>query len=82
MAVVEDLAFVVHVVEKQVEGRDALQLALFNVLPFRAGDDARHEIVREYAFLAVAVPVYVEGDSLVHEREVDRLLSPRHLIRR
>ena len=81
MAVVENLAFVVNIVQKQIEGGDALGKALFDVLPLRAGNDARQQVIGKYPFRPFPVPVNVEGDALGEERQVHRALAARDFLR-
>ena len=40
-AIFDDLLLVINVMQKQVQGRDALAETAFDVFPFGAGNDAR-----------------------------------------
>ena len=82
MAVVENLAFVVNIVQKQIEGSDSLGQPLFDVRPLRPGDHARHQVVGKDSFRSFSVPVDVEGDALGQERQVYRALAARDFLRR
>ena len=82
MTVVEDLAFVINVMQKQIKGGDSLGKPFFDVLPLRRGDQARQQIVGKDSLCSFAVPVDVEGDALSKERKVNRTLPARDLLRR
>ena len=71
-AVLDDVLFVIDVVEEEVERRDALDQAGFEVLPFTGGDDAWHEVERENALRALRVAIDVERHALAQEGQVDR----------
>ena len=74
-AVGQDAAFVVDVVQKQIERGDALRQAALDVAPFRAGDDARQQVVGKDALGAFFAAVDGEGDALIQKREVGGLLA-------
>ena len=71
----QDAAVMVDVAQEQVEGGDALGQSPFELLPLRAGDDARQQIVRKDALGAAAVAVDREGDALVEEGAIGDLLA-------
>ena len=74
-AVFEDAAFVVDVLEEEVEGGDALGETALDLGPLGAGDDAREEVVGEDFLGAFFAAVDGEGDALVEEAEVGGLFS-------
>ena len=45
MAVVENLAVVINIVQKEIEGGDSLGKPLFDVLPLRPGDHPRQQVI-------------------------------------
>jgi len=72
-SVLDDFLLVIDVVEKQVQRKDALGEAPFEIFPFLGGNDARDEVERENAFGAAGIAVDVEGDTLAQEGEIDRM---------
>ena len=75
MAIVEDLAVVVDVVQKKVEGGDSLGKPFFDVLPLRPGNHPRQQVIGKDSFRPFAIPIDVEGDALGEERQVNRALA-------
>ncbi len=74
-AVVKDFAVVIHVLQKQIEGGDALGQAALDCLPLGACDDARQQVMREDSLGSFFPAVDRECDALIEEREVGFLLS-------
>ena len=73
-AVVQDPPVVVDVLQEKIERRDALLQACFEPVPFRGRDDARQKIGRDDSFGRLIVAVDREGDALMQERLLARLL--------
>jgi len=69
-AVFHDALFVIDVMEKQIQGRNALHQAMFHALPFPCRDDARDQIKGEDPFSAARIAIHVKRDALTQEREV------------
>ena len=76
----EDAAVVVDVLQEEIERVDALRQTALEVLPLRAGQHARQQIVREDPLRALVVAVHREGDALVEERAVGRELTDPQLV--
>ncbi len=74
-AVVQDAAFVIEVLEEQIQRRDALGESFLNVRPFLIRDDARQEVVWKNAFGSFRAPVHGECDALMEKRKVGDLLA-------
>ena len=72
----------INVLEKQIKGGDALGETRLDLPPLGASDNARQQIVREDLFRAFLTAVNVEGDPLIQEGKIRRLLAPPELIRR
>ena len=72
LAVVDDLARVVDVIDEVVQRTDALGQAALDLLPLVGRDDPRHQVQRERAVLdrAGARGAGVERDPLLHEDRV------------
>ena len=70
----------VDVLEEQVERGDALGQPLFDRAPFGRGEDARHQVVGEDPLGALLLAVDREGDALVQERQLGRLLEIAQLV--
>ena len=67
----EDALVGIEVLEEEVQRPHALDEARLDLAPFRAGDDARHQIERENALGALLVAVDGEGDALAQKRGID-----------
>jgi hypothetical protein len=78
-AVLDDLLFVVDVIDKEVERGDPLAQPALDDLPLRSGHDARQQIEREDALGAGAVAVDVEGDAHVEQCALGRTLALQEL---
>src|SRR5262249_16908912 len=61
------------VVQKEIEGGDALDETALQILPLLRRDDARQEIERENLFRAGGIAIDVERDALAEKSEVNRL---------
>ena len=59
----QDALIVIDVVQKGVEGGDALADPLVQMLPLPGGNDAGNAVERDEALGAVPIPVDVEGDA-------------------
>ena len=75
-------ALVIDVLQEQIERGDALGQAALDGVPFGAGDDARQEVVRKDPLGALFAAIDGEGDALVEERQVGRLLLAAHFVGR
>lgn len=64
----------VHVVDEEVEGTDALLQPPLDPLPFGGLDDARDDVEGPELLNARLAAVHVEGDALVEEGPLRRLL--------
>ena len=65
----------VNVVEKEVEGNNALGQATFDDRPFGAGDDAWKQIIGENALCALVCPIDSKGDALMEKGGIGGLLA-------
>ncbi len=72
----------INVLEKQIEGCDALGEARLDLPPLGASDDARQQIVREDPLGALFAAVDRERDALMQETEVGRLLAAAKFVGR
>ena len=72
-AVLQNFLLVINVVQEQVQGRDALGQAAFQVLPFLRRNDARQQVERKNLLRTLRVAIDVEGDALPEKRVVNRL---------
>lgn len=72
--VLDDLLVVVDVVKKEVQGGDSLDQPFLQRGPFAGGNDSWNHVEGEDLFGALFVPVNSEGDALIEESQVDRLL--------
>src|SRR6266496_4350709 len=79
-AVLENLAFVIKVFEKQVERGDALSQAAFDGGPLSAGEDARQHIVGENLLGALFTAIHGEGYSLMQKRSISSPLAVAQLL--
>src|SRR6266404_1642508 len=77
----EDALLVVNIVEKQVQGGDALDQAGFDAFPLAARDDARHQVKRKDSFGALRVAINIERDALAQEGEIHRAAFLLELLR-
>ena len=59
----QDALIVIDVVQKGIEGGDALADPLVQMLPLPGGNDAGNAVERDEALGAVPIPVDVEGDA-------------------
>src|SRR5271169_2663661 len=75
-------AFMINVLEEQIERGDALGEARLDLPPLSASDDARQQVVREDPLGALFTAVNIEGDSLIEEGKICCLLAPPQLIGR
>ena len=71
----QDPSLVIDVFEEQVQGGEALGQAVLDLAPLCVWNDPRQQIVGEYALGALFVAIDPEGDALMQEREVGRLLA-------
>ena len=67
--VLEDLLFVVDVVQKQVQRRDALDEPGLHQIPLRPGNKPRHGVEREHPLGAAFVAVDGEGHPLLEKEQ-------------
>ena len=72
-AVLQDALRPVDILQIKVERHHALCEAAFDHVPFRTGNDARHEIEGKEPLGAAPVAVYGEGDSLNQIRKIGQL---------
>jgi hypothetical protein len=72
-AVLQDFLLVINVAQEQVQRRDALREAAFELLPFLGRNDARQQVERENLLRARRIAIDVERDALAQKREVNRL---------
>ena len=81
-AVFQDALAAVDVLQEQVQRRDALRQAALDTLPFRVGQDARHQVEGEQPLGAASIAVNGEGDALHQKGEVRQLPALLKLRRR
>ena len=75
-AVPHDLLVVVDVVQKKVQGENALLEADFDMVPFIGLDDPGHHVEGEDLFRALFVTINRERDAEIVERLLGLLLPP------
>ena len=71
----QDPSVVIDVFEEEVERGDALGEAVLDLAPFLVRNYPWQQIIGEYALGALVVAIDREGDALMQEREVCRLLA-------
>jgi hypothetical protein len=74
-AVGKNAAFVVNVAQEKIERGDALRQSVFDVGPFRAGDDAGQQIVGKDSLCSLFAAINGESDALIEKREVGGMLA-------
>ena len=79
-AVGDDAGLAVDVLEKEVQGADALDEAGFEPPPVGARDDSGHAVDGNDAFVRLVVSVHGERDALVGERARDPVLHVAHFV--
>ena len=62
--VLQDPLFVIDVVQKKIQGGDALGQAALEIIPLLRGNDPRQQIKREDFLRPRRIPIHVEGDAL------------------
>ncbi len=72
----------INVLQKKIQGGDALRETVFNPSPFVVRNDSREQIVGENSLCALVISINRERNSLVQKREVRRLLTFAQLFRR
>src|SRR6185295_12713304 len=76
----ENFSLVVNVAQKVIQRGDALNQSKLDSGPFRAGNDARKQVMREDPLSALFAAIDSEGDALMEERQIGRLLAVAQLI--
>ena len=77
--VLQDFLVVVDVVDKLVEGMDALLEAALDPIPFFGANDARNQVEGENAFRARRISINIEGNPHLQEKGFRRSLAPQKL---
>src|SRR5216683_8005199 len=73
-------AFMINVLEKEIEGDDALGKARLDLPPLGASDNARQQVMREDLLGPLLTAVNVKGDSLIEEGKIRSLLAPPEFV--
>ncbi len=81
-AVGENAPLVIDVAQKEIQRRDALRQAAFDVVPLGAGDQARDQVIGKNPLCALSPTVNREGNALIQEGEVGGVLAPANFVRR
>jgi hypothetical protein len=79
-AVGENAPFVVDVLQKQIDCREALREAAFQRVPLGRIDDARQQVERKDALRALIVSVDGKGDAARQKRSIGFHLMPAQLV--